>query len=374
MTEAQGPVVCVGAVSRNTVDAVIELAYERDVRMYLIASRGQIDCEAGLGYVEGWSTATFARYVHERDPHGLVALCRDHGGPWQSPSDAAGGLDEDAAMASALRSFRADVDSGFEIVHIDTSHEPGGAVPAPVAIGRMADLYGHVCAYAAPRRTLVEFEIGLEPQQSDVADPDALRRTLADVAAGLADRGLPRPRFVVASTGTKIVGRRNCGSIMDHRRAGLWQRYLAATVQACADFGAGVKAHNCDYLDPQAWQALVAAGIAGANIAPECGVAETGALLGLLRREGLHRERECFLRVAYESGRWRKWVAGDGRVVDGELPILAGHYVFCHPEVEAIREELGRRLGGGRAELDAHLRASIKGVIDRYLAHQTRRG
>jgi tagatose-1,6-bisphosphate aldolase non-catalytic subunit AgaZ/GatZ len=369
--EARHPVVCVGAVSRNTVDAVIELAYQRDVRMYLIASRGQVDCEAGLGYVEGWSTATFAKYVHERDPDGLVALCRDHGGPWQSPSDATGGLDEDAAMESARRSFRSDVDSGFEIVHIDTSHEPGVAVPAHVAIRRMADLYGHVCAYAARTPTLVEFEVGLEPQQADVADPDALRRTLAGVAARLGDRGLPRPRFVVANTGTKIVGRRNCGFIMDHRSAARWQHHLAATVQACADFGAGVKAHNCDYLDPQAWQALVAAGIAGANIAPECGVTETGALLELLRREGMHRERECFLRIAYESGRWRKWAAGEDRLVDGELPILAGHYVFCHPEVEAVKEDLGRRLGGGREELDAHLRASIKGVIDRYLAHQT---
>jgi hypothetical protein len=75
----------VGPMSKNCVDATIELANTYEIPIMMIASRRQIDSEDfGGGYVNNWSTERFAEYVIDRDKKGKIILARDHGGPWQS--------------------------------------------------------------------------------------------------------------------------------------------------------------------------------------------------------------------------------------------------------------------------------------------------
>src|ERR671922_1639994 len=63
------PGIGVGVVSRQVVDAAVEVAAETDREILLIASRRQVDdARIGCGYVEGWTTGRFARYVRSRDP------------------------------------------------------------------------------------------------------------------------------------------------------------------------------------------------------------------------------------------------------------------------------------------------------------------
>jgi hypothetical protein len=51
-------ILCVGVMSRNTVDAVIELSNEYDVPLVLIASRRQVEIDQfGGGYANNLSTA-----------------------------------------------------------------------------------------------------------------------------------------------------------------------------------------------------------------------------------------------------------------------------------------------------------------------------
>ena len=58
----------VGPMSKNCVDATIELASQHQAPLMLIASRRQIDSEEfGGGYVENWSTIEFAEYVRKND-------------------------------------------------------------------------------------------------------------------------------------------------------------------------------------------------------------------------------------------------------------------------------------------------------------------
>ena len=110
----------VGVVSRNVVDATIDLAIKHGVYLTLIASRRQIDMDdLGAGYVEGWDAERLAEHVRSRGGEDYVLLGRDHGGPWQNPAE--NDLDADAAMASSIRSFQADIDSGFRFLHIDPS-------------------------------------------------------------------------------------------------------------------------------------------------------------------------------------------------------------------------------------------------------------
>ncbi len=49
--ERKGTLLCVGPVSCNTVDASIELSNEKNVPLFLIASRRQVEIkEFGCGY------------------------------------------------------------------------------------------------------------------------------------------------------------------------------------------------------------------------------------------------------------------------------------------------------------------------------------
>ena len=50
----------IGPMSKNCIDAAIEISNENDIPLMLIASRRQIDCkELGGGYVNNWSTEEF---------------------------------------------------------------------------------------------------------------------------------------------------------------------------------------------------------------------------------------------------------------------------------------------------------------------------
>jgi len=58
----------VGPMSKNCVDAAVELAEQYKTPLMLIASRRQIDSEQfGGGYVENWTTKNFADYVIKKD-------------------------------------------------------------------------------------------------------------------------------------------------------------------------------------------------------------------------------------------------------------------------------------------------------------------
>ncbi|MDN6292475.1 MAG: sugar-phosphate kinase, partial [Tetragenococcus halophilus] len=56
----------VGPMSRNCVQATLELSQEDDFPVMFIASRNQVDAdELGGGYVNGWNQFTFAKAVEE---------------------------------------------------------------------------------------------------------------------------------------------------------------------------------------------------------------------------------------------------------------------------------------------------------------------
>src|SRR5262245_25962911 len=115
----------IGPMSINCVDAVIEVATRNRQRIMLIPSRRQVESSAlGSGYVEGWTASDLVNYVRERDRNQLILVCRDHGGPWQHPDERT--MDEDEAMASCLRSFKEDLASGFDLLHIDTCLDRDG--------------------------------------------------------------------------------------------------------------------------------------------------------------------------------------------------------------------------------------------------------
>jgi tagatose-1,6-bisphosphate aldolase non-catalytic subunit AgaZ/GatZ len=359
----------VGPMSAACVNATISIAQRRSKRLMLIASRRQIDREeVGGGYVEGWDTEAFAKYVRQRDINRQIILCRDHGGPWQHPADFQV-PDESSVMQSAFDSFTEDVRCGFQILHIDTSRDSEGVAPLNEAIERLAALYREIYHYARGRQQHIDFEIGFEDQSPNVADAPTFFTALDELLGRLRALHLPVPMFVVGQTGTKVQQDRNIGRITDPDARREIFSSIYRMCQGCRDRGLTLKAHNADYLAEETISELAASGVGALNIAPELGVTETALLLQLMRLQGLDYAYNRFVEIANESQRWRAWTQGD----TGDTLLrakLAGHYVFANPEVRRIRAQLEtsiRKTANRPGHLSNQIEQVITSVVNRYL-------
>ena len=119
----------IGPMSKNCVQATLELSKDEDFPVMFIASRNQVDSdEFGGGYVNGWDQKRFAAAVEEvADEIGydnFYYLCRDHGGPWQRDKERNDHLPVDVAMEIGKKSYLADIEAGFDLLMIDPTKDP----------------------------------------------------------------------------------------------------------------------------------------------------------------------------------------------------------------------------------------------------------
>jgi hypothetical protein len=356
----------IGPMSRNVIDATIRMAYRHRRSVMVISSRNQVECEDfGGGYVEGWSTEEFTRYVHGRDPAGLLIICRDHGGPWQHPDEVASGLDEADAMARSITSLFCDIRSGVGVLHLDTSREGGGPADFHRAVRRLVTLYGQCQEFARVHGRQVIFEIGVEQQGSEADDPEEFRAKVACLVDSLAKESLQPATFVVGQTGTKVVGMENRGALVE--APGAVGTAVGKLARICWEHGLALKAHNVDYLPEYAIRELLRNGTDAVNIAPEFGVVETRAFLGLLSQLRLPQLRDSFLQLAYESGGWRKWFR-DGDASDLDRSVAAGHYVFATDAFREIKRRVDEVCRRHTRTVDEVVGAALDRAMDRYAA------
>jgi tagatose-1,6-bisphosphate aldolase non-catalytic subunit AgaZ/GatZ len=357
-------------MSLNCVDAAIELANEHALPVILVASRRQIDAEQfGGGYVNNWTTRQFADYVIDRDKSGRVILARDHGGPWQNPVEKEAGLSLRRAMESAKSSYLADIEAGFQVIHIDPYLDPHAVPSLSEVLDRIFELYEYCWSQAQRLGVKVLFEVGTEEQSGSTNTQEELEHTL-NAMRRFCDRNmLPFPSFVVVQTGTKVLETRNVGSfdspirVMDELPAEI---QVPKMIEICNRNHIFMKVHNTDYLSDDALQWYPRLGIHSANVAPEFGVAETRALLRLLEERGLRDLSDRFVELAYRSGSWCKWMIPDSTPEPLTCAVIAGHYVFSTPECRALKAEAQSRLGS-HVDLDGYLKSQVKIAIMRYL-------
>lgn len=361
----------VGPMSVNCVDAAIELANDHDIPILLIASRRQIDSEEfGGGYVNNWTTAQFADYVIDRDKKGKILLARDHGGPWQSTVEKDQKLSLRRAMESAKASYRADLEAGFQVLHIDPSVDIHGQPDTDEVLNRVFELYEYCHSQAQRRGQEVIFEIGTEEQSGSTNSQEELSYTLQAVQLFCRKNHLPQPSFVVIQAGTRVMEQRNVGSFDSPIRVAEEipaEIQLPKMIEICNAHGIFMKEHNTDYVSDEALQWHPRLGIHAANVAPEFGVVETTALLQVLEDNGLQRHADRFVHIAYESRKWDKWMLKDTQATDRDRAVIAGHYVFAHPEVVEMKAGAARDLQRKGIDLDGHLKAQVKRGITRYL-------
>lgn len=375
MIEQLGAVRCtqlgVGPMSEAVVLATIDLATSLRLPIMLIASRRQVECEElGGGYVNGWTTRTFAEYVRRRDPSGFVILCRDHGGPWQNTVEVEKKLSAHDAMQSAKHSFEQDIQCGFEILHIDPSVGLNVAPGPSEVLERIKELFLFCHEKAKNHKKEIYFEFGKEEQGTQVGGDEDFTMFLDELLLFSKKNRLPKPLFVVGQTGTKVVERRNIGAFEKHfRDPGEIppEIQIPKLVDVCNKKGIFLKAHNADYLSNESLRWHNQLGIHAANVAPEFGIGETVQILALCKEFGFSEEEEEFLSLAYESRKWEKWLAPNTASTDREKAIIAGHYVFSTPNFRELRERLNRKCRARNVDLDKCLVEKIKQLIYRYL-------
>lgn len=364
---------CVGPMSLNCVDVAIKLANQHQVPLILIASRRQIDSEAfGGGYVNGWTTEVFCRYVRERDRGQQILLARDHGGPWQSELEVKGRLTYSEAMQSAQLSYQADIGSGMDILHLDPGHDPAGkaTVSLNAFIERTQELLAFCHATARQYGREIAIEIGTDEGLIGAASPQETQYLLQSILDFCSREALPPPSFLVVQTGTKVMEMRNVGELDPLIRAQaetLTPQNLSTLIQLCKTHGLILKEHNADYLSEEAlaWHPRI--GIHSANVAPEFGVTETLSFLEILKKIGLPSLHDKVLGLAFQSRKWEKWMLANTTATDADRAIIAGHYVFSHPTFVEIKQEATMRCRALNIDLDAVLQDAIKQSMLRYM-------
>ena len=363
----------VGPMSKNCVDASIELANTFEVPLILIASRRQIDAEEfGGGYVNNWSTERFSDYVIDQDRKGKVILARDHGGPWQNDTERDDMLSLRRAMESAKQSFKADIESGFEIIHIDTCVDIHGTPSADEVLERAFELYEFCWSIAQRCDREVMFEVGTEEQTGTTNTQEELEYTLSSLFNFCKKNKLPSPSFVVVQTGTRVMEMRNVGSFDSPVRV---VGELPAEIQVpkmidiCNKFNIKMKAHNTDYSSSEALAWHPRLGIHSANVAPEFGVAESRAFIELLSQNKMDSLVDDFINLSFESKKWKKWMLPNGNATDNDRAVIAGHYVFSSPEFVEIKKTAKHDLELKGIDLDEYLKDSLKTSIMRYLTN-----
>ena len=361
----------VGPMSLNCVDSVIEISNNEKIPLILIASRRQIDSKYfGGGYVNNWSTEEFSKYVKNRDKLGLTYLARDHGGPWQSDIERKERFGLREAMESAKKSFKADIDAGFQILHLDPSIDINGNLSVDDSLERLFELYDFCCNYAKKQGKEIIYEIGTEEQSGSTNTQEELEFTLSKIHEFCTKNKYPKPTFVVIQTGTKVKELRNIGSLDSSFRVKKEippEIQIPQIIKICNQYQIFMKEHNADYLSDEVLSWHPRLGIHSANVAPEFGVTESKAFLQTLESNGLQDIADQFLRLSFDSGKWNKWIIKENKTSDREKAIIAGHYNFSNPKFIEIKNKAEKILLTKNINLDLNLKGEIKKAIYRYL-------
>ncbi|MBA3035768.1 MAG: tagatose-6-phosphate kinase [Desulfobacterium sp.] len=363
----------VGPMSKNCVDATIELSNDYEIPLIIIASRRQIEAEDfGGGYVNNWSTERFAEYVIEHDQKGKIILARDHGGPWQNNFEKEQKLSLRNAMESAKKSFQVDIESGFEMIHIDASVDIYSDLSINETLLRIFDLYEFCWSIAQQEKRKIIFEIGSEEQSGSNHNQHDVEYVISETINFCNKNNLPKPSFVVIQTGTKVLETRNVGTFdTPFRIKGELpsEIEIPKMLDICNKYDIFLKQHNTDYLSDEALAWHPKLGIHSANVAPEFGVVETLAFIEILKEYKLTDLVEKFVKLSYESKKWEKWMSAESKAGEIEKAVIAGHYVFSDPEFIEIKLHAKTELQNHNIDLDEYLKSKVKKSIMRYLVN-----
>jgi hypothetical protein len=287
--------------------ALAEYASSKQRPLMIIASRNQVDADSG--YV--MQTQALADQMAPLRSDYLM-LCRDHCGPYFLDSERQ--LNIKQAVNATKKTIQADIEAGFDLIHIDTSR---CSDPYPVA-----DELFQFCLELNPN---IKFEFGTE---ENVGVRAGVKKYQDDVRFA---SQYPNMEFVVAQTGSLTMEDRQIGSF----EPGLVKKLVAFAEQSRVK----LKEHNADYLSAEQIQMRKNAGVHACNIAPQLGVIQTQTTLDLARQFGVATGE--FENTVLQSNKWQKWMMSD----DNNTKIqVAGHYCFNTDSYQRLFDRVSKHV------------------------------
>ena len=233
-------------------------------------------------------------------------------------------------------------------------------------------MYQYCWSYAKEKGKDIIFEIGTEEQSGSTNSQEELIYTLDAMENFCKINNLPFPSFVVVQCGTRVMETRNVGSFDSPVRVLNEipsEIQLPKMLEICNKYGIFMKEHNTDYLSDEGLKWHPKLGIHSANVAPEFGVCESRSLVEILENNGLKKLAEEFLRIAFDSNKWDKWMIEGTSATDRDKAIIAGHYVFSNKDFLQVKTKAEEKLGKKSINLNDFLKNRVKASIMRYLKH-----
>jgi len=369
ITKKQCTVLGIGPMSKNCVDVVIELVNTYDIPLMLIASRRQIEsAELGGGYVNNWSTEEFSKYIEKNDKNQNIILCRDHGGPYQNENENKKNYSFDEVMENAKKSFSVDIQSNFQIIHIDPTENLISDLTQDEMLNRIYDLYEFCYSIANKYNKKIFVEISLGKEDGGISNFSEIEYGIKNIKEFCNNKKLPLPLFMVIKTGNHVLETRNIGileDIVDGKRLEE-EDEIKKMIKFCNKENIMIKEHNGDYLGESTLRYHPKIGIHGINVAPEFGVIETKAILTYFEQNNLEEFKEKFIDIAYNSKKWEKWIMPNSTTTKNDKAIISGHYVFSSPEFKILKNEILEKIDE-KENFDKFLKSEIKKSIMKYL-------
>ncbi len=369
VVENQCTLLGIGPMSKNCVDAVIDLVNDLNIPIMLIASRRQIESkQLGRGYVNNWSTEEFSKYIHQNDKNQNIILCRDHGGPYQNENENKQNLSYDEIINKAKESFRTDIISDFKIIHIDPSENLISDLTLDEMLSRIFDLYDFCYSIAFEYNKQISIEISLGKEDGGISHLSEIEYAIEKIEIFCKTKQLPLPLFIVIKTGNHVLETKNIGILDDiiDGKGSEEKIEIKKMIDFCNSKKIMIKEHNGDYLTDNSLKQHPKLGIHAINVAPEFGVVETKAILSWLEKNNLVELKEKFLEISYNSKKWEKWMIPNSTTTKNEKAIISGHYTFSLDEFISLKNVILEKIED-KSAFDNYLKLEIKKSILKYL-------
>jgi hypothetical protein len=313
-----------GPMSDVIVDTLVDYANAKESPLMIIASRNQVDADSG--YV--MTTKQLSERVAPEKTE-FIRLCRDHCGPYFL--DAEKELSLHDAVEATKKTIAADIENGFDLIHIDTS--------------RCVDGYGgyrtaeELIKFCLQENPNILFEFGTE---ENVGVAAGVSKYQEDVKFASQFRNM---QYVVAQTGSLTMEDKQVGKLEVEN--------VKKLVGYANEAGIKLKEHNADYLTKNEIQQRSDIGVHALNIAPQLGVIQTKIILKLALQYGI--DSLEFKELVLDSGKWKKWHidSNDDKKVD-----FAGHYCY--------NSNVFKRLVSGIPDWQDEVASGIVDCLDLY--------
>ena len=318
--------------------------------------------------MSGMPPEEFSKYVYEKDKSQNVILCRDHGGPYQNENENKENHSFKEVMENAKKSFSIDIQSNFQIIHIDPTENLTSDLTIDEMLDRIYDLYEFCYFIAEKYNKQISVEISLGKEDGGISNLSEIEYGVTKIKEFCNRKKLPMPLFIVIKTGNHVLETENVG-ILENIVVGKGvkeEREIEKMIKFCNKENLMIKEHNGDYLTDHALKYHPKIGIHGINVAPEFGVVETRSILLWLENKNLDKLSKEFLEISYNSKKWRKWMLPNSNTTKKDKAIISGHYIFSSKEFLELKNRILEKESKIN-DFDNFLKIEIRNSIIRYL-------